>query len=131
MLYQILVGVILIDQVSKWLASREGVVSLNTGVSFGWFQNLPIPLLIAVLGLVLGGGVWLAKNHFKDQPLALGLLIGGGLSNLLDRLLLGGVRDWLAIPGTRLYNNLADYAIGLAVVLLLWYAWKMPASKKI
>ncbi len=124
MVYFILVVVILLDQVSKAVVSRWDGVSLNTGVSFGWFEQVPVPLLVLGLVLIALGAWWLVRTYFKDQFLAMGLLLGGAVSNLLDRVFLGGVRDWLAIPGTRLYNNLADYAIGLAILLLLWHQWR-------
>lgn len=40
------------------------------------------------------------------------------MSNLLDRLVYGGVRDWLTVPVLGLKNNLADWAIVGAIV---WY----------
>jgi lipoprotein signal peptidase len=56
--------------------------------------------------------------------LSLGLILGGIWANVFDRVLLGGVRDWLPIPftelllGVSLYNNLADWF--LFIGCLIW-----------
>lgn len=51
------------------------------------------------------------------QGIFTGLFIGGAVSNIIDRIYFGGVRDWFPIPFVGLRNNLADWAIFLAVFL--------------
>jgi signal peptidase II len=105
--------VIVVDQVSKFLVGNSGgEMVLNTGISFGLFSNLAIWL--SLVGLVVLS--WWGRHTLTQQPLSMGLIWGGALSNLLDRVVWGGVQDWLALPGMPFRNNLADVAISLGVV---------------
>ena len=87
----------------------------NEKAAFG----LPVPRCIlqgasaAALGLVLGGR--------KTHPVSTGLILGGGLSNLLERMNCGSVYDYVQFPKApeRLKNyvfNLADFAIFAGVL---------------
>jgi lipoprotein signal peptidase len=120
-------GMILVDQLSKWLVASldPQLVELNAGVSFGWFavdgsfadQAMLSSVLVVFLFLVFLAGY---RQLWSKQPLLAGIFFGAVLSNILDRLLVGGVRDWLYIPFTTLKNNMADWCIffvcaGLAV----------------
>lgn len=90
----------------------------NRGAAF----DLPIPkqALHAVSGAVLGLA-WLLRRR---SPLGAGLALGGGLSNLWERLRHGRVYDYLAfpkLPGIREYiYNLADLLIFLGGLLFLF-----------
>jgi lipoprotein signal peptidase len=76
---------------------------------------VPVMLLASSLGIVLFGGYVLYRasrsRTFQWVP---GLLIGGGLANLLDRLLFGFVHDWLSLP--MVVVNLADVAVAVGLV---------------
>lgn len=96
----------------------------NDGGVFGLFGDSATVLgiaSIAVIGIIL----WLQATSGVRSPLltvALGLLIGGAIGNLLDRLRFGHVIDWVdtGIGGLRFYTfNVADSAISIAVVLLI------------
>lgn len=69
----------------------------------------------ALFPLILLIFMW---SILKKYPIILGLFQGGAVSNVLDRLVYGGVRDWLAVPILGLRNNFADWAI---VIALVWY----------
>lgn len=122
-------GVMILDQGSKYLVTlRTTTLLINQGISFGWLrsgEDLPFVLAV-VVGLIIG----LTFHFWPRYPLAFGLFFGGVLANLFDRMRYGGVHDWLPIPGMGLYNNLADWAIAIAVIILLqqtiseWYARK-------
>lgn len=108
------------DQLSKDVSHLFGFTTrLNAGVSFSFFSSFSAEILTLLL-LVCICLFWYKLQHIwvKNQ-LAAGLFFGGGISNVLDRALYGGVRDWLSVPLTTLSNNLADWAIGIALVLLL------------
>lgn len=115
-------AVILIDQVSKhWVTPQ-----LNAGIAFG--TQVPsglLSLLVLVLLLSLLSLLWKAiKQDNSLLVLSLSLILGGGVSNVIDRVLQGGVRDWLPIPFMNLQNNVADWAvvigsIGVLATLLL------------
>ncbi len=123
----LVVGVVLLDQFSKYVVATEGgIVVINQGISFGWRpagEWLTIGLL-AVVGLLL----ILAQRYWRRAPNTSGLFFGGVFSNLLDRFFFGGVRDWLPLPGLGLYNNLADWAIAMAVILLIYQALRTDSA---
>lgn len=100
---------LIIDQLSKHIMSFQGYVQVNQGVSFGLFSG---PLLTFLLLLFfLAFYAWSCPRWHKIYPIASGLLLGGAMSNIVDRLVLGGVRDFLPLPFLNLNNNLADWFI--------------------
>lgn len=122
---------ILVDQITKLWANQAGLVSLNQGVAFG--MSLPPVLLVMTTTLLLigvGWGWWQwAKSNRNDHILAknqllqlfsYAMILAGGISNLIDRLIWTGVRDWLPIPLTSLHNNLADWLIVVGCLGLVW-----------
>ena len=90
----------------------------NTGASFG----LPIPRrALAPLSVLALGAAWLLRRR---SPLGAGLILGGGLSNLWERLRRGGVFDYVQFPRApgrikHFVFNLADFAIFAGVLALL------------
>lgn len=111
--------VILLDQLTKHFATSMGMqMHLNTGISFGLFASekttVVLLIVLAVVLLVVTRGLW------KESPKISGLFLGGILSNLIDRIAYGGVRDWLLVPFVGLYNNIADWAIIVAVIFWLY-----------
>jgi lipoprotein signal peptidase len=111
--------VVIIDQISKFLitAMRWPIV-LNEGISFGWRPTgewLTISLLVLIVLVVA-----LSYRYWSRAPYATGLFLSGLASNMADRFMFGGVRDWLLIPLTSLTNNLADWAIALSVSILIY-----------
>jgi lipoprotein signal peptidase len=76
---------------------------------------LPVLALLMAAGLLAAGGYSLDAAHRRRLPAWVpGLLVGGASSNLVDRLLLGAVRDFLATPWAVI--NLADLAVLAAVI---------------
>lgn len=112
-------AVLILDQVTKhWAEQQSWVVQINQGISFGMFAELSASALLILGALVLLGiSYWTFVVHKQDFTL-LGVFVGGGVSNLVDRVVLGGVRDWLPFAPLGVRNNLADWAISLAVFLL-------------
>ena len=100
----------------------------NTGVSYGMFlqdstQGQWLLAGFAVLA-VLAMAVWLARG-VTDRLVAasLGLIMGGALSNAVDRIRLGGVADFFQLHAFGFYwyvFNLADAAIVAGVIGLLY-----------
>jgi signal peptidase II len=96
----------------------------NDGGVFGLFGDSATILglaSIAVIGVIL----WVQATSGVRSPLltvALGLLFGGAIGNLIDRIRSGHVIDWVdtGIGSLRFYTfNVADAAISIAVVLLI------------
>ena len=99
----------------------------NTGSAFGAFQGYSLVLgIIGIIGLfVLSGmGIFIYRKHprFVNIPnrIALGLLLGGDLGNLIDRIRFGGqVTDFID-PGFFPVFNVADSAITIGVILVIY-----------
>jgi signal peptidase II len=99
----------------------------NTGSAFGAFQGYAIVLtIIAFIGLFLLS--WLGIFVYRKYPqfvtipnrIALGLLLGGDLGNLIDRLrFTGHVTDFID-PGFFPVFNVADSAITIGVILFIY-----------
>jgi signal peptidase II len=98
--------------------------SENDGGIFGMLGNSATILGIASLA-VIAVIVWVEARqgvHSLLLTIALGLLLGGAVGNLLDRLRYGHVVDWVdtGIGDARFYTfNVADSAISIAVALLI------------
>ena len=92
----------------------------NTGIAFGQFQDrqmIVIALSVVAIGWIF---VYFARSGGRHPllPVAFGLLAGGALSNLFDRVTQGYVTDFLHLANFPVFN-LADTAITVGVVLLL------------
>lgn len=100
------------------------IATSNTGVAFSVAQDVPPWLLVSVsVAISLFLLVLLGRTRRAAHALGLGLAIGGALSNVVDRLRLGAVRDFIDLYWRDWHwpaFNLADAAIvsGLAMVLL-------------
>lgn len=115
---------VIVDQLTKWWAISSGVSILNTGVSFRLLAQLPV-WGISLLTFCVGCGLfWLLRDRWRSAGGALTLVLAGGVSNLIDRLRLGGVIDFLPIPLTALHNNLADWLIAGGLLWLLISEWR-------
>jgi signal peptidase II len=91
----------------------------NSGIAFGFFSSAT-PIVIALTTLALGWMlVFFARSGARHPilPLGLGLVIGGSVSNLVDRVRLGHVTDFLDLRFWPAFN-LADSFIVIGVVLL-------------
>ncbi|MBF0168697.1 MAG: signal peptidase II [Alphaproteobacteria bacterium] len=136
--------VLVLDQISKWLIIElvmnpprllpigpflDIVMAWNKGVSFGMLnQESPwnAPLLSA-LALVISGFLvnWLRKSEGWWIPSSLGLIIGGAIGNVIDRIRFGAVADFLYFHLGEFYwpaFNLADSGISIGAVMLIWDA---------
>lgn len=116
-------GVLLLDQLSKYWAAGADLVVLNTGISFGFLDG-SLAIWVLFIALAVVGGFYVVRAGLYQQfPVLYGMIAGGAVSNALDRLVLGGVQDWLPVPGFALRNNIADWVIviGLCLTLVLEY----------
>ncbi len=94
----------------------------NTGVAFGLFQDhgtfFAIVAIVVVVGIVVFYR-YLPTNQIWLR-ISLGLQLGGALGNLLDRVRLGNVVDFIDFKIWPVFN-LADTAIVLGVAILAFY----------
>lgn len=111
------VSALLLDQVTKAWAQNSPSMVLNSGISFGLFASQPVSLLLPCVFLAVV--LYVFKKAYSHDPLLLGVCSGACLSNILDRILYGGVRDFLPIPLTGISNNIADWFIVLTLLFLV------------
>ena len=109
--------VIILDQVTKRIVfSRNPSVYINRGIIFGLFKgNQYAEWLYTAAWLALALYLYfnLGLNGFS-----LGLIVGGTLSNKIDRFMVGGAIDWIDLWGPIRRFNIAD--IGIVFGLLIW-----------
>jgi len=128
------VVVVVLDQVTKSLVRSNidlgdkekflpGVTLVhdrNTGVAFTLFSGggtLVLVFTLAALALLIG--------YFARRPerpllwLPTGMLVGGAIGNLIDRIARGGVTDFIQLPHWPAFN-VADMSITFGVLALLW-----------
>jgi signal peptidase II len=121
------------DQLTKWLVGSAlslgesfavaGPFSIhhvrNTGIAFGLFSNETTGVIFVTTAAVGGMLVFFARAGQRHAmvPIALGLVLGGSISNLVDRVRLGHVTDFLDFDYWPAFN-LADTFIVVGVALL-------------
>jgi signal peptidase II len=144
----IAVAIAALDQLSKWLVARfigpeetrvviAGLFSLvnwrNTGAAWGIFQHYN--LLLTAISLLTVLVLWLFRHSFSlNRPgprLALGLIAGGIIGNLIDRVRVGSVIDFLYFsigPYHWPAFNVADSSICIGVGLYIILSWRTGGS---
>jgi len=102
------------------------IMAWNKGVSYGLFQAETtvgrVGLVVFALAIVIGLGLWLARVEKRAVALAIGLIIGGALGNVLDRAIYGAVADFFSFHAFGFYwyiFNVADIWIAVGVGLIL------------
>ena len=108
------------EHIAFWPGVLEWRVIRNEGMALGllsgqYIASLVLPVLVVLVG-------WLIMRRYCQTlytRVAAGLVVGGFLGNLLDRLLMGFVLDMIYFPWMPWYVcNLADIAICFGVALL-------------
>lgn len=127
-------GVLAADLSSKVWASQNvsegpgsdalgGLVRLrrvsNQGASFGLGAQHPfVVTALAVLGTAAVAW-WLTRTMTFGERIAVGVVLGGALGNLLDRLVQGAVTDWMQVAWYPATFNLADLCIRGGIIAAL------------
>lgn len=134
--------VIVLDQIGKFAITHsmsfgqsieitsffDLVLVYNPGAAFSFLAHHDGWQRWLFTGLALAVSAWLAvllRRHCAERllPLALALIIGGALGNVIDRILFGAVIDFLYFHlGRHGFPafNVADSAISIGVALMLW-----------
>lgn len=110
----------------------------NPGAAFGFLadNSIRLPFFISISVVAIGGILWYLKRIGPDerwQNLALALILSGALGNLIDRIRLGEVIDFLDVHW---YNyhwpafNVADSAICVGVGIMLICSWQEERRNK-
>jgi signal peptidase II len=127
--------VIALDQITKALvkgsiergASEDIVLGIrfvnvrNTGVAFSSLQGAG-PLIGIIVAVALIGLLWYFSRHVGKPLIWLptGMLLGGALGNVIDRIREGAVVDFIKVFDFWPAFNVADISVTLGVLLLLW-----------
>ena len=117
----------------EWLSPYARIVHwYNTGAAFGIFKEGG--MVFTVLAFIVIGAIiyYYPQVERSDWPLrlAMSMQLGGAIGNLIDRLTMGQVTDFISV-GTFPVFNVADASISLGcVVLLLGVWWNERAQKK-
>lgn len=154
-IFSVAAGVLVFDQITKaWVQAViplwgvgptvipgffQIVHSQNRGAAFGflnrwditWHQPLFIGITVAAI-LFLWVLARSEDNRGWCYPLGLGAILGGALGNLVDRLRLGAVVDFLDFYLGNWHwpaFNIADSAISIGVGLLLLAQWRSPCTQ--
>ncbi len=148
-------GVFVVDQASKWWIVETVmkpprlievapffnlVMGWNRGVSFGLLSSHAEAAAwgLVALALAISAGLvyWLARVEKRFLALAIGLVIGGALGNVIDRIRYGAVADFLDFHAFGYHwpaFNAADTAISVGAALIVVDALfddaKSPKSK--
>lgn len=146
----IALGVIVVDQISKYVVMHyilseyaalivtpffAVVRAWNTGVSFSMFNNFGIRgvyilsgIALIIVALLLK---WLKSEKNRSVQVALGFIIGGALGNVIDRIHLGAVFDFLDFyigdhhwPAFNIADSFICIGAGLIVFHSIFFAKK-------
>lgn len=95
----------------------------NTGAAYGMFGDSTLGLTIVSIVFIIAFVVFDIFNHKNDLLYAfgIGLIISGAIGNLVDRIFLGYVRDFVSIKLFSFVFNLADLFITAGVICFLIY----------
>lgn len=133
-------AVVAVDQISKSLVRsnmsigqsipEEGFLRItyvtNTGGVFGILANQAFLITVVAIVSIAAILIYVSRSPFKRMPatVALGVLLGGTVGNLVDRLTQGAVTDFIDI-GVGHYRwpmfNVADSAIVVSVIVLICF----------
>ena len=103
----------------------------NTGVNFGLLSGADMRWVLIVVALAITGAVlvWVRREGGTHwMQIGAGLLVGGAIGNVVDRLIYGAVADFLNMSCCGIDNpyafNIADAAIFLGAILLVIFGGK-------
>lgn len=145
--------VLILDQLAKWAVAGPlklewlGQIYILPIFNLTWVENNGISLgllnaqtevgrwmLVTVTSaMAIGVAVWIGREKLRWDQAALGMILGGALGNILDRVRHGYVVDFADLHfGTFrpfLVFNVGDAAISIGVVILLLRAFLMRSEK--
>ncbi len=128
--------IVAIDQLTKILiygtAARSIIgnllwfeSTLNTGVAFSMFENNSyIFIITSIIASVIISWLIASKKYFTNrlEKITLALILGGTIGNVIDRIIFGGVRDFISLKFINFaIFNVADMAITIGAAILAFY----------
>jgi len=116
----------------SWLSPYARLVYwYNSGAAFGMFQDGNLVFTILAFVVIVAIIYYYPRVEMEDWSLklAMGLQLGGAAGNLVDRLLVGKVTDFISI-GVFPVFNIADSSITVGVIVLLLGVWIKERNEK-
>ena len=103
----------------------------NRGVAFGMFQDMRVLFIVLTSLFIFAIVFYMFKNRPEGRLFYVlaGLIIGGGVVNLIDRIIYGYVIDYLSLSFFPPVCNFADYCITVGVAVLAVYYFVKSAGK--
>lgn len=115
-----------------WLSPYARIVHwYNSGAAFGMFQNGNLVFTILAFIVIAAILYYYPSVEANDWTLklAMGLQLGGAVGNLIDRLIMQKVTDFISIWTFPVFN-IADVSISVGVVVLLLGVWLKEREEK-
>ena len=116
----------------EWLSPYARIVHwYNSGAAFGMFQNGNLVFMTLAILVVLAIIYYYPQVEAEDWTLklAMGLQLAGASGNLIDRLMMGKVTDFISVGAFPVFN-IADASITVGVVVLLLGVWVKERQEK-
>lgn len=110
----LIIILILLDQITKYFLTS----TINYGAAFGILQNQRLLLIIISIIVIIT-----CIYYYKKYKLPLSFILAGTISNLIDRIFLGYVRDFIDFKIWPVFN-LADVFNCIGVFLLIYFLIK-------
>jgi signal peptidase II len=102
----------------------------NSGIAFSLFTGSEAGVIVVALVVLAAVLTYFARHREQRWMwLACGLIVGGALGNLIDRLRLGMVTDFIKLPDWPAFN-VADASITIGVLALLWLVGRRGSAAR-
>lgn len=107
----------------------------NTGAAWSMFSGQSVLLALLAVGTLIAIVYWRSALGLRDRmtQVCFGLLCGGIVGNLVDRLMHGHVIDFIDLHfGSYIYPtfNVADSGIVVGVILYIWTSLRVPVKRQ-
>lgn len=139
-IFSIALFIVILDQLTKFIIKKNFELSqsisliknilhftyvTNTGSAFGLFRgfNLIFVLFSIIVVIVILHYLKKIKQNEKVLQFSVGLLLGGTIGNLIDRITYGFVVDFIDFRIWPVFN-IADSAVTISVILLIILLWE-------
>ncbi len=128
--FLIVLFLIVLDQLTKYYFFGKQIILFeyfsfrfisNTGATFGIFKGYNLLFIFISIFIIILLLCYYKK--FKNNPIALNLVLAGAIGNLIDRIFRGYVVDFIDLKFWPVFN-LADSFIVIGVLLILYYNLK-------
>jgi signal peptidase II len=110
--------VVIVDQITKAIATTHLTLVRNTGAAFGLFKDQTIIFILMSAAAIIFIGFYLIKKK-ASYYLPFALILGGAAGNLIDRLRFGYVVDFIDLRFWPVFN-VADSCITIGAVILFF-----------